>query len=309
MPLRARAASVGAARGFGRTASRRATSPGSTATSSAMSGATARAAPSCAAVTIDDRRFYIYTSGTTGLPKAAKVSHHRVMMWSHWFAGMMDTRPDDRMYNCLPMYHSVGGVVAIGAVLVNGGSVVIREKFSARPVLGRRRALRLHAVPVHRRALPLPRERAAASARSEAPASGSPAATACGPTCGRRFKDRFGIPQILEFYAATEGNFSLYNVEGEPGAIGRVPPFLAHRFPDRAREVRRRAAARRCATRQGFCIRCAAGRGRRGDRPDRGRGVERRRPLRGLHQRAAIRRRRSCATCSSRAMPGFAPAT
>ena len=36
------------------------------------------------------------------------------------------------MYNCLPMYHSVGGVQAPGAMLVAGGSVVIREKFSAR---------------------------------------------------------------------------------------------------------------------------------------------------------------------------------
>ncbi len=41
----------------------------------------------------------------------------------------------------------------------------------------------------------------------------------------------FRIPQILEFYAATEGNFSLYNCEGKPGAIGRIPSFLAHRFP------------------------------------------------------------------------------
>jgi fatty-acyl-CoA synthase len=45
------------------------------------------------------------------------------------------------------------------------------------------------------------------------------------------FQARFSIPQILEFYAATEGNFSLYNVEGKPGAIGRIPPLLAHRFP------------------------------------------------------------------------------
>ena len=45
------------------------------------------------------------------------------------------------------------------------------------------------------------------------------------------FQSRFSIPRILEFYAATEGNFSLYNVEGKPGAIGRVPPMLAHRFP------------------------------------------------------------------------------
>ena len=46
--------------------------------------------------TIEDRALYIYTSGTTGLPKAANVSHARVMQWTHWFAGMMDPtrRPD-----------------------------------------------------------------------------------------------------------------------------------------------------------------------------------------------------------------------
>jgi fatty-acyl-CoA synthase len=82
-------------------------------------------------VTIADRALCIYTSGTTGLPKAAHVSHARIMQWSHWFAGMMGADPGDRMYNCLPMYHSVGGVLAMGAVLATGGSVVISEKFSA----------------------------------------------------------------------------------------------------------------------------------------------------------------------------------
>ena len=53
------------------------------------------------------------------------------MQWSHWFAGLIDVQPDDRMYNCLPMYHSVGGVVATGATLVGGGAVVLRERFSA----------------------------------------------------------------------------------------------------------------------------------------------------------------------------------
>jgi fatty-acyl-CoA synthase len=80
---------------------------------------------------IDATALYIYTSGTTGLPKAAKVSHYRLMQWSHWFAGMMDTKPADRMFNCLPLYHSVGGVVAIFATLVSGGAVVIRPRFSA----------------------------------------------------------------------------------------------------------------------------------------------------------------------------------
>src|SRR5947209_5641583 len=82
-------------------------------------------------VTIHDTALLIYTSGTTGLPKAAKVTHHRILQWSLWFAALGDFQASDRMYNCLPLYHSVGGVVAVCSVLVAGGSVVIAEKFSA----------------------------------------------------------------------------------------------------------------------------------------------------------------------------------
>jgi fatty-acyl-CoA synthase len=72
------------------------------------------------------------------------------------------------------------------------------------------------------------------------------------------FQARFAIPQILEFYAATEGNFSLYNVEGKPGAIGRIPPLLAHRFP--AAIVRLDAeAGTPVRTDDGLCIACARG--------------------------------------------------
>jgi len=70
------------------------------------------------------------------------------------------------------------------------------------------------------------------------------------------FKERFRIPHILEFYAATEGNVSLVNVEGKPGAIGRVPPFLAHRFP--ATLVKYDAEADGpVRDARGFCMRCA----------------------------------------------------
>jgi hypothetical protein len=51
------------------------------------------------------------------------------------------------------------------------------------------------------------------------------------------FQHRFKMPRILEFYAATEGKISLYNAEGMPGAIGRVPLFLAHRFPLRVVKI------------------------------------------------------------------------
>jgi hypothetical protein len=50
----------------------------------------------------------IYTSGTTGLPKAASISHRRILNWGGWFAGLTDANPDDRLYNCLPVYHGAG---------------------------------------------------------------------------------------------------------------------------------------------------------------------------------------------------------
>ena len=69
---------------------------------------------------------------------------------------------------------------------------------------------------------------------------------ACGnglrPDVWDDFKTRFQIPQIFEFYAATEGNVSLFNVEGEAGAIGRIPPYLAHRFSRDAGQIRCRKA-------------------------------------------------------------------
>ncbi len=180
-------------------------------------------------VTVHDLALYIYTSGTTGLPKAAKVSHARILQWSLWFAGMMDAQAADRMYNCLPMYHSVGGVQAPGALLAAGGSLVLRERFSASrfwsdivrwdctlfQYIGELCRYLLNTSPsphdTHHRIR-----------------------MACGnglaPEIWSRLQARFAIPQILEFYASTEGGVSLFNAEGKPGAIGRVPGYLTHRF-------------------------------------------------------------------------------
>ena len=182
------------------------------------------------AVTLRDPALLIYTSGTTGLPKAARVSHHRIMMWTHWFAGLADPGPDDRMYDCLPLYHSVGGVVAPGSVLLGGGSVVIREKFSASrfwsDVTESGATLFQYIGELCRYltlAAPDPQERAHALRLCTG--------NGLRPEVWERFQERFAIPRILEFYAATEGTLSLYNVEGRVGAVGRVPSFMARRSP------------------------------------------------------------------------------
>ena len=80
----------------------------------------------------------------------------------------------------------------------------------------------------------------------------------CRPDVWEKFQARFKIPRILEFYAATEGNISLYNVEGKVGAIGRIPPFLTHRFPLALVKFDAAAGAPARDPESGFCIPCAA---------------------------------------------------
>ena len=84
-----------------------------------------------AGLTAGDKCFFIYTSGTTGLPKAANMSHLRIQSMMHSFAVAMNSTEHDRMYVVLPLYHSAGGVCAIGSTLTVGGSVILRRKFSA----------------------------------------------------------------------------------------------------------------------------------------------------------------------------------
>jgi fatty-acyl-CoA synthase len=206
--------------------------------------------------TIRDRALYIYTSGTTGLPKAAAVSHFRLMQWSHWFAGMMDIAPSDRMYCCLPMYHSIGGVVATAAPLVAGASAFIRERFSASrfwdDVADRDCTLFQYIGELCRYLVDAPPHPREAAHRLR---------LACGNGLRREvweaFQNRFRVPRILEFYAATEANFSLYNCEEKPGAIGRIPSYIAHRLPVALVKFDVAAGAPVRGD-DGFCVRCAS---------------------------------------------------
>jgi fatty-acyl-CoA synthase len=206
------------------------------------------------ALTIEDRALFIYTSGTTGLPKAANINHYRLMLATHAFAGAMDTKSTDRMYDCLPMYHTSGGVLATGGVLLNGGSVVVREKFSAREFwddVVRWDCTLVQYIGELCRYLvnspPHPKERL------------HKLRLACGnglrPDIWPEFKDRFRIPLILEFYGATEGNVTLFNFEGKEGAVGRIPWFIAKRFPVKVVkfDVERQEPVRDA---QGLCIEC-----------------------------------------------------
>jgi fatty-acyl-CoA synthase len=182
--------------------------------------------------TLKDRAFFIYTSGTTGLPKAANFSHMRMLFMMSGFVGALRPRADDRIYNPLPLYHSTGGVCAVGLAFFAGGALILKRRLSVHefwPDIHRYGATMFEYIGEVCRYLlnapPSPLERGHKIR----------AITGNGlrPEIWREFQRRFAIPRIVEFYGATEGNVAMLNYDGTVGAVGRVPDYLEWLLPSR----------------------------------------------------------------------------
>ena len=172
-----------------------------------------------------DRAFYIYTSGTTGLPKASNFTHLRLLYMMHGFAGALNAKASDRMYNVLPLYHSAGGVCALGPALLTGGSVILRRKFSVhefwQDVHRYEATLFQYIGEICRYLLNAPTARFEHDHKLRAITGNG-----LRPEIWPLFQQRFAIPRIVEFYGATEGNVSMLNYDGKVGAVGRVPFYM-----------------------------------------------------------------------------------
>ncbi|MGQ2991276.1 MAG: long-chain-acyl-CoA synthetase [Brevundimonas sp.] len=172
-----------------------------------------------------DTCVFIYTSGTTGLPKAARVTHSRARTYMRAFAGCTRSTPEDRIYNVLPLYHSTGGLVGVGAALLNGARLIVRRRFSAssfsRDVRDSGATMFVYIGELCRYLVNSPpTEDDGRNKLRLAFGNG------LRPDVWPDFQSRFRIPQVLEFYGSTEGNVSLFNFDGKQGAIGRVPKWL-----------------------------------------------------------------------------------
>ncbi len=172
-----------------------------------------------------DLLFLIYTSGTTGLPKAARISHLKAALTGMASWKSQGLRPDDRTYCCLPLYHSAGGMMAVGAALMSGGSIVIARKFSAsqfwsdcvrHEVTSIQYIGELCRYLVNSPSHPDERKHRIRSAMGNG----------LRPDVWQAFQERFAIPRIVEFYGATEGNLALLNIAGRFGAVGQLPELV-----------------------------------------------------------------------------------
>jgi len=181
-------------------------------------------------LTLSDPALYIYTSGTTGLPKAARITHSRCLRIMLGFSAAIGAKASDRVYMCLPMYHTNGGVIALGVALSVGGSAYIREKFSASAFwsdcCAEKCTLFVYIGELCRYLMNSP-------VRPEERQHKVRACVGNGlrPDIYAAFQQRFGVRAVLEFYGSTEGNAVMINFDFKPGAIGRVPSWAAARFP------------------------------------------------------------------------------
>jgi fatty-acyl-CoA synthase len=204
-----------------------------------------------------DTALYIYTSGTTGLPKAARITHMRAQLFMRGFAGATGAVETDRIYVTLPLYHATGGLCATGAALLNGASVALRATFSATrfwpDVVDEQATLFVYVGELCRYLATQPPHPFEKRHRLR---------LAFGNGLGRDvwavMQGRFGVPRVLEFYGATEGNVSMFNFDGRRGAIGRVPVYLEPLFNARLAAFDVEAQAPRRGP-DGLCVRARPG--------------------------------------------------
>jgi acyl-CoA synthetase (AMP-forming)/AMP-acid ligase II len=179
---------------------------------------------------------YIYTSGTTGLPKPAIVKHHRFVRAGAVLGGLAGATEDDCLYNCLPLYHANGVVIAASIALVTRSRLVLARKFSAsRFWQDCRRYGATLAIYIGELCRYLYLQPPGAADRGHAVER--LLGNGLRPDIWEPFCQRFGIQRVVEFYGSTEGNAETANLTNTPGSCGvLIPRKLALARWDPARE-------------------------------------------------------------------------
>ena len=198
-----------------------------------------------------DGLFYIYTSGTTGLPKAVIFTNSRWTLAYGTYGHVLNLNTDDVMYVTLPLYHATGTVVCWCGVIAGASALAIRRKFSTSSFWKDVQKFDASAIGYVGElcrylmdAPPCPLEKGHRVKKM--------IGNGMRPNIWDKFKQRFGIEEVLELYASSEGNVGFSNVFNFDNTVGFSPtPYAIIQFDKEKNEPVRNA--------KGWCLKVKKG--------------------------------------------------
>ncbi|MBW2315754.1 MAG: AMP-binding protein [Deltaproteobacteria bacterium] len=183
----------------------------------------------------DTNLMVIYTSGTTGLPKGINNNHFKLLAIGMAVSGNLQLDPSAVGYACMPLFHSNALFLGVQPTFQVGGSIAIRERFSASrfvPDVLAQGVTYWNYVgePVHYVLSAIEKEYGGDVARIRAEVAQHPdnhLAYAIGngasPPDLDRFIDWLGLEDMFELYGSTEAAISTFRKLGDPrGSVGEV---------------------------------------------------------------------------------------
>ena len=178
--------------------------------------------PTTQSVQGKDGLFYIYTSGTTGLPKAVIFTNSRWTLAYGTYGHVLDLNKDDVMYCTLPLYHATGIVVCWCGVIAGSAAFAIRRKYSTSSFWKDVKKFDASAFgyvgELCRYLMDAPHSELEKGHRVK-----KMIGNGMRPNIWDKFKERFGIEEVLELYASSEGNVGFSNVFNFDNTVGFSP--------------------------------------------------------------------------------------
>lgn len=181
--------------------------------------------------------FYIYTSGTTGLPKAVIFTNSRWTLAYGTYGHVLNLNTKDVMYCTLPLYHATGMVVCWCGVIAGSATLAIRRKFSTSSFWKDVQKFDASAIgyvgELCRYLMDAPE-----SALDQGHRVTKMIGNGMRPNIWDKFKSRFGIQEVLELYASSEGNVGFSNIFNFDNTVGYSPtPYAIVEFDKEKNEV------------------------------------------------------------------------
>ena len=188
-------------------------------------------------VTGKDGLFYIYTSGTTGLPKAVIFTHSRWTLAYGTYGHILNLGKDDVMYVTLPLYHATGVVVCWCGVIAGSATLAVRRKYSTSAFWKDVQKFNASAIgyvgELCRYLIDAPTTELERAHRVT-----KMIGNGMRPNIWGKFKERFGVQEVLELYASSEGNVGFSNIFNFDNTVGFSPtPYAIVEFDKEKNEL------------------------------------------------------------------------